>query len=118
MVDREPAAGPPEARHDLVADHEDAVAVADLADALEVPVGRDEDAVRADDGLEEDRGDGVRALVADDVLEALQGFLHGTGFRLSPAVGVRVPDDADDPGSFASRRGSPVSVIAPIVAPW
>ena len=64
--------GPPEAGHDLVGDHEDAVAIADLADALEVTVRRDEDAVRADDRLEEDRGDGLRALVADDVLEALE----------------------------------------------
>ena len=34
VVDREPAPGPPEAGHDLVGDHQDVVAVADLADAL------------------------------------------------------------------------------------
>ena len=36
------------------------------------------------------------ALVADDVLEALEALGHGTWFRLSPAVRVRVADDADD----------------------
>ena len=60
VVDGEPAPGPPEAGHDLVGDHQDVVPVADLADALDVAVGRDEDAVRADDRLEEDRGDRVR----------------------------------------------------------
>ncbi len=88
--------GPAEAGHDLVGDHQDVVPVADLAHALDVAVGRDEDAVRADDGLEEDRGDALGALVADDVLEALQALGHGSGFGLSPTVRVRVADDADD----------------------
>ena len=47
VVDGEPAPGPPEAGHDLVGHHQDPVAVADLAHALEVAVGRDQDAVRA-----------------------------------------------------------------------
>ena len=96
MVDREPAPGPPEAGHHLVGDHQDVVARADLANARDVAVGRDQDAVRPDDRLEEDRGDALGALVADDVLESLEALGHGTGFRLSPAVGVRVADDADD----------------------
>ena len=96
FVDGEPVAGPAEAGHDLVGDHEDAVPVADLADAGDVAVGRDEDAVRADDRLEEDGGDGPGALVADDVLEALEGLADRPRLRLAPAMGVRVADDADD----------------------
>ena len=49
-----------------------------------------------DDRLEEDRRDRLRALVADDVLEALEALRHGTGFGLSPAMRVRVADDPDD----------------------
>ena len=96
LVDGEPVAGPPEAGHDLVGDHQDAVAVADLADAGDVAVRRDEDAVGAHDRLEEDGRDGPGALVADDVLEALQGLTDRSRLGLAPAVGVRIADDADD----------------------
>ena len=41
---------------------QDAVLVAELADAGEVAVGRDEDAVGADHGLEQDGRDRCRAL--------------------------------------------------------
>ena len=54
VIDGEPFARPPEAGHHLVGHHQDAVLVAQLADALQVSVGRDEDAVRAGDGLEEE----------------------------------------------------------------
>ena len=56
-VDGEPLAAAAEPGHHLVGDHHDAVVVAQLADALQVAVRRDEDAVRADDGLEHDGGD-------------------------------------------------------------
>ena len=38
------------------------------------------------------------ALVADDVLEALQALRHRTRLLLAPAVRVRVADDADEAG--------------------
>jgi hypothetical protein len=46
---REPLAGAAEAGHHLVADHQDAVLVAQRAHALQVAVGRHEDAVGAGD---------------------------------------------------------------------
>ena len=105
VVDGEPAAGAAEARHDLVADHQDPVAVADLAHALDVAVGRDEDAVGADDGLEEDRGDRARALVPDHVLEALERLRDRTRLGLAPAVRVRVADRRR-PGRARSPSGA------------
>ena len=49
-----------------------------------------------DDRLEEHRRDGVRALVADHVLEALQALRHGPWFLLAPAVRVGIAHDADE----------------------
>ena len=49
-----------------------------------------------DDRLEEDGRDGAGALVADDVLEALQGLPDRSRLGLAPAVGVGVADDAHD----------------------
>ena len=84
----------------------------------EVAVGRDEDAVRADDRLEEDGRDRLRPFVADDVLEALQALLDRSRLRLPPAMRVRIADDADE-----ARLVRPATRVAgqrhrPIVAPW
>ena len=75
LLEREPLAATPEAGHHLVADHHDAVPVAALADALQVAVGRHEDAVGADDGLDDDRRDGVAALDHQHVVEVGEGAL-------------------------------------------
>ena len=74
------------------------MSVADLAQALHVAVGRDEDPVRADDGLHDDRGDGLRALVHQDVLGRLQDLADRIRVLLSPAVEIRDADDARDAG--------------------
>src|SRR5207249_7017276 len=103
--DLEPTTGPAEAGHHLVGDHQDLVPIAQLADTLDVTVGRDEDAVRAHDRLEEDRRDRVRALVADDVLEAAQALLDRARLLLAPAMGVRVADDADEAGIVRPAAG-------------
>ena len=47
VLAREPPPGAAEAGHHLVEDQQDPVAVADLADRLEVAVGRRDDPVRA-----------------------------------------------------------------------
>ena len=109
--------GAPEAGHHLVGDHEDPVPVADLAHALQVPVGRDEDAVRAGHRLEDEGRDGLRPLELDDLLEVRECLLarcpvprampwYGSVTRMTPGM----------PGSAAQRRGSPVRLIAPAVA--
>ena len=96
--------------------------VTDLADRLQVAVGRDDDSVRPDDGLEDDGCNRVRALVLENLLEmwvrrcrpgkdqgasAGQRYVYGSSMRTTPEM----------PGSAGQRRGSPVSVIAPAVAP-
>ena len=95
VVDGEPFAAAPEAGHDLVADHHDAVLVAQVPHALEVAGRRHQDAVGADDGLEHDGGDGVRALDHDHIGEVLQGprgLLGLVGGVEGRAVGVGAPE--------------------------
>ena len=102
VLAREPLARAPEPGHHLVEDEDDAVPVADLADRLEVAVRRDDDAVRPRDRLQDHRGDVLRALVLEDLLEvrcagadrARIGMADGAAVR----VGVEHPDDARDAG--------------------
>ncbi len=98
----EPAAGAAEARHHLVEDEQDPVAVAHVADRLEVAVRGRNDAVRPRHRLHEHRGDGLRPLVLEDLLEVRRARADGTGVRMprGAAIGVRVEhaDDARHPG--------------------
>ena len=111
MVDGEPLAGAAPAGHHFVGDHQHAVAVADFAQAREVLGRRNEDAIGADDGLEDDGGD--VALVADHVLDVVGagdvaggiGVLDGAVV----AVGLRREDDAR---AFAGRLHGPAARIA------
>ena len=65
MFEREPLAGAAEAGDHLVGDQQHLVAVADLAQAGEVVVGRRVDAARALDRLGDHRGDRVRTFLLD-----------------------------------------------------
>ena len=91
--------------------------VAGLADRLQIPVRGRDDPVRPRHRLEDHRGDGVRFLVLEDLLEvrrrqtghgsgcpAGQRYVYGSSIRTTPAI----------PGSAGQRRGSPVSEIAPV----
>ena len=82
----EPVAEPAPGADDLVGDQQDAVLVADLADLLEVALGREEAAARVLDGLEDHAGDGLRALPLDPLADRLGRVV---GLR---AVRVRVGD--------------------------
>ena len=108
VLAREPLAGAAEAGHHLVADEQDPVPVARLADRLQVPVGRDDDPVRAHDRLEDDRGDGVRALVLEDLLQVRRAGADRAriGMAGGAAVGVRV-EHAHDPGDPRFRVPAP-----------
>ena len=110
---------PPRADH-LVGDQQHAVAVADLAHALEVAVLRHEAAAAVLHRLEDHRGDGLRALELDRLLDRI-----GRPQRvavLAPAVGVRVGHVDPARGQRFERRraaaAAPVAVSAPIEVPW
>ena len=94
----EPAARAAEAGHHLVEDQQDPVAVADLADRLQVAVGRQDDPVRPGDRLEDDRRDRVRALVLEDLLEVRRARADrariGVARRAAVRVRVEHPHDA------------------------
>ncbi len=94
MLDREPPSRASEACHHLVGDHQDPVTIAELANALNVPVGRNQDAVGSHHGLEKYRGDRVRSLVHDHVLETAKALLDGPGFALAPAMRIGIPHHA------------------------
>ena len=70
------------------------MARADLAHALQVAVGRDEDAVGARHGFEDERGDRRRPLEPDGFLQLLQRGAGGLGAPLDTVVGVEHVDDA------------------------
>ena len=110
-VDGEPLAAPAEAGHDLVGDHDDAVLVADLADPGEVAVRGRDHPVGADDGLQDDRSDVLRALGGDGVAQvrqrALALLLLGLGVE-GAAVEVGAPE-AHHPG-HAGLGGPPAGL--------
>ena len=71
VLGREPLAGAPPAVDHLVHDQQHAVPVADLAQPLPVLRRRDVDAVRGRDRLGDDRGDRLRPLEHDLLLERI-----------------------------------------------
>ena len=100
----EPAPG---ADH-LVGDHQHVVAVADLAHPLEVAVGRDEAAAGVLDRLEDHRGDRLRALEDDPLLDRVGGPERVA--VLGPAVDVGV-------GDVAAARGQRLELAAQLGDP-
>jgi hypothetical protein len=98
----EPLAGASEPRHDLVADQEDAVAVAHLSDRLQVALRRDDNPVRPDYRLEDDRGHLVGALVLEQLLEmraaAADRARVGVTGRTAVRIRVEHADNTGDPG--------------------
>jgi hypothetical protein len=82
----EAGAQAPEAGDHLVEDEQDAVLVADLAQALEVALGRRQDARGARDRLHDHRRDGGGVVDVDDA-QQLVGQVPAPG-RLAAAVGL------------------------------
>ena len=75
MVDREPGPRAPETAHDFVGDHQDSVAVQEIADTLQIAIGWDEDPVGAGHRLQDERRNGLRPLELDRLLQLGKGLL-------------------------------------------
>ncbi len=98
-----------EAGDDLVEDQQDAVLVADLAQPLEIALGRRQVAGRAGAGLDDDGGDVRRVMQADDALQRI-GEMRAVlrlalGEGVLRQVGVRQVIDA------RQHRAEPLAVI-------
>ena len=111
VIDGEPASRSAEAAHHFVGDEEDAVAVADGAQALQVAVRRNDEAVRAGDGLDEDRGDGVRTFVREDLFDLVEAaareHLVGVAFAVEVAAVFVGIEEADHAGQAGLVRPAP-----------
>ena len=112
----------PKPGHDLVEDQQDPVPVADLADRLQVAGRRRDDPVRPGHGLEDHGGDGVRALVLEDLLEVRRSRADRAriGMARRAAIRVRVehPHDAAHPRLVRPATRIAGEQIEPCVAPW
>ncbi len=99
VLTRKPAAGSAESRHHLVEDEQDPVPVAHVPNRLEVAVGGRDDSVRSGHGLQEDRCDGLRTFVLEDLLEmrGARADRARIGVPGRTAVRVRI-EHADDAG--------------------
>ncbi len=107
-------AGAPHAAHDLVEDQQDAVAVADLADALEVALDRRNRAAgRPADRLRHERDHGLRAQLLDLVLELLSEPLAVPARRLAGLAAPILEAGRDMMGLDQQRREL---LAAPFVA--
>ena len=104
-------AGAAPSGHHFVGDHQHAVAVADFAQAREVLGRRNQHAVGADDGLDDDGGH--VALVADHVLDVVGAgdVARGIGVLDGAVVAVGLGRE-DDAGDFAGRFHGPAARIA------
>src|SRR5439155_23097255 len=67
VIDGEPLTAPADPGHDLVADHHDPVAIAQVANAGQVAVRGHDDAVRPDHRLQQNGRHGGRTLELDDL---------------------------------------------------
>jgi hypothetical protein len=107
VVHREPLSGSAEARHHLIAHHENAVLRAELANALEVASGRDEHAVGSADRLEKERRDRMRAFELDYFLEHRQRFVCRIPAAREPMIRIQHVNHSGHP-----RLGAPPARIA------
>ena len=89
VVEAEGRAGAPEASHHVVRQQQHVVAVAELAHALPIAVGRhDGAAARADDGFRQQRGDGIRADAQNLRLQRIEAVADD--LRIAPRLPQRI----------------------------
>ena len=109
MIHGEPFARAAEPRHHFVGDHDDPVFVAERADARKKSGWWNQYAVRADDGLHDEAGDGCGPFELNDLFEVREGLLRCVPPALDAVVGVEHVDHAGHrrlgpPARIAGRR--------------
>ena len=88
----------PNPAHHFVGDHHDTVFVAELAHALQVAIGRNEDAIGADDSFKNEGGDILRAFELNDFFDHGERSFGGIPAALDAVIGIEHADDAGDAG--------------------
>src|SRR2546430_7298382 len=94
MVDGKPLTGPAKSGHDLVANHQDAVPVAQIPYTLQVAIGRDQDPVRPSYRLQDEAGNGTRPLELNRLFQVAQRLLRAVHFSLRAVIGIEHVHDA------------------------
>src|SRR3990170_3833366 len=104
IIGAERRAKSPKGGDDLIEDEQDVVLGTDRGEALQVTFGRDENAGRAGDGLDDDGGDGRGVVQRHETLEivgklgAMLGLAAAEGVAV-PVVGVANMVDAGEKGA-------------------
>ena len=98
VIDGKPLAGAAESSHHLVADHQDSMLRAKLANALHVAIRRNQDAVGPGHRLENECRNRVRAFQLDDLFNHRQRRWRRFPPPLDPVVRIEHVDHAGQPG--------------------
>src|SRR5215213_1145155 len=107
VIDREPLSGTTETSHYLVSDQKNAVLVTKSAQALHVTVRRNENAVGADNGLDDQRGDRLWSFKLQHFFSTCKHFFSRVPTFLNAVIVVRETEHAGDAG-----LGGPTARIA------
>src|SRR5690625_3680214 len=124
MIHGKPFAAATKASHHFVANHHNAELIAQGPHASKIPLWWHQNAIRSHDRFHNNGGDTVSPLNHDGVTQMLKrplaflGFVFSMEGRTISIWPQKCTVAAAAVGSTAQRRGSPVSVIAPPVAPW
>src|SRR5712692_1981579 len=126
MIHRKPLTGPSKPGHHLVGDHQYAVFVANLADTLQIAVGRHKNAVRSRYGFQYECRNRPWTFQLDDFLDIRQRLLHRVPPTLDAMIGIEDTDDSGDAGlgcpapGVASKRSASGSraVIRPVACEY
>ena len=107
MTFGKPRAGSSETSHHFIGDHQDSIFVAELANAFEISIGRNENAVCSGDRLEDERGDGLRAFELNRLLDRGERSFGRFPSALDAMIRIEHVNDARN-----ARLGGPSAGIA------
>jgi len=104
MFNTEGLPGAPEARHNLISDHQDVVPLTDLSDPSHVLIGRKDQSTGTENWLHDEGRDGIRSLHGDEIFQRIGANTRAVGIlgsRRAPVIARGL--DAQEPWSQGSR---------------